>query len=79
MEKSIIGTGIFNLDIIVVREYPDWPSLRPFVDREVQQEVGGTCGNVMCMIRRVPEIRSPRPSSMPWPMEKRWRNRQGRQ
>lgn len=50
MEKSIIGTGIFNLDIIIVREYPDWPSLRPFVDREVQQEVGGTCGNVMCML-----------------------------
>ena len=25
MDKSIIGTGIFNLDIIVVREYPAWP------------------------------------------------------
>ena len=50
MEKSIIGTGIINLDTIVVREYPEWPSLRPFVDKEVLQEVGGTCGNVMCML-----------------------------
>ena len=50
MDKTIIGTGIFNLDIIVVREYPGWPSLRPFVDKEVLQEVGGTCGNVMCML-----------------------------
>lgn len=50
MDKSIIGTGIFNLDIIVVREYPAWPAMRPFVDKEVLQEVGGTCGNVMCML-----------------------------
>lgn len=50
MEKTIIGTGIFNLDIIVVREYPQWPAMRPFVDKEVMQEVGGTCGNVMCML-----------------------------
>lgn len=50
MDKSIIGTGIFNLDIIVVREYPAWPAMRPFVEKEVLQEVGGTCGNVMCML-----------------------------
>ena len=50
MEKTIIGTGIFNLDTIVVREYPAWPALRPFVEKEVLQEVGGTCGNVMCML-----------------------------
>ena len=50
MNKTIIGTGIFNLDIIVVREYPAWPSLRPFIEKEVLQEVGGTCGNVMCML-----------------------------
>ena len=50
MEKTIIGTGIFNLDIIVVREYPKLPAMRPFVDKEVLQEVGGTCGNVMCML-----------------------------
>ncbi len=50
MKKSILGTGIFNLDTIVVREYPAWPAMRPFVDKEVLQEVGGTCGNVMCML-----------------------------
>ena len=50
MDKSIIGTGIFNLDIIVVREYPAWPVMRPFVEKEVLQEVSGTCGNVMCML-----------------------------
>jgi sugar/nucleoside kinase (ribokinase family) len=50
MDKTIIGTGIFNLDIIVVREYPQWPDMRPFVEKEVLREVGGTCGNVMCML-----------------------------
>lgn len=50
MDKTIIGTGIFNLDIIVVREYPQWPEMRPFVEKEVLREVGGTCGNVMCML-----------------------------
>ena len=50
MQKTIIGTGIFNLDTIVVREYPAWPAMRPFVEKEVLQEVGGTCGNVMCML-----------------------------
>lgn len=43
MDKSIIGTGIFNLDIIVRRDYPQWPLLRPFTDRVVLEEVGGTC------------------------------------
>lgn len=50
MRKTIIGTGIFNLDTIVVRDYPAWPALRPFVDKEVLEEVGGTCGNVMSML-----------------------------
>ena len=50
MDKTIIGTGQFNLDIIVVREYPQWPALRPFVDKEVLREVGATCGNVMCLL-----------------------------
>ena len=50
MKKSVIGTGIFNLDTIVVREYPEWPALRPFNDKVVLEEVGGTCGNVMCML-----------------------------
>ena len=53
MNKTIIGTGIFNLDTIVVREYPQWPALRPFTDKVVLEEVGGTCGNVMCMLARL--------------------------
>ena len=50
MEKSIIGTGIFNLDIIVKREYPQWPLQRPFTEKVVLEEVGGTCGNVMSIL-----------------------------
>lgn len=53
MEKTVIGTGIFNLDIIVGRDYPEWPQLRPFTDNVVLEEVGGTCGNVMCMLGTV--------------------------
>ena len=50
MEKTVIGSGIFNLDIIVKRDYPEWPQLRPFTDNVVLEEVGGTCGNVLCML-----------------------------
>jgi sugar/nucleoside kinase (ribokinase family) len=50
MRKTIIGSGIYNLDEIVVRDYPAWPLLRPFADRTVLEEVGGTCGNVMCIL-----------------------------
>ena len=50
MNNTIIGTGIFNLDRIVVREYPAWPALRPFEDKLVLEEVGGTCGNVMSIL-----------------------------
>lgn len=53
MRKTIIGSGIYNLDVIVVREYPSWPERRPFVDRTVLQEVGGTCGNVMAILARL--------------------------
>ncbi|MEE3390275.1 MAG: hypothetical protein VZR28_03690 [Candidatus Cryptobacteroides sp.] len=50
MEKSVIGSGIFNLDIIVKREYPRRPEMRPFEDKVVLEEVGGTCGNVMSIL-----------------------------
>ena len=50
MKKTIIGSGIYNLDTIVVRDYPEWPRLRPFTDNVVLEEVGGTCGNVMCIL-----------------------------
>ena len=50
MEKTVLGSGVYNLDSIVVRDYPAWPQLRPFTDRTVLEEVGGTCGNVMCIL-----------------------------
>ena len=50
MKKTIIGSGIFNLDTILVRDYPEWPRLRPFTDNVVREEVGGTCGNVMSIL-----------------------------
>ena len=50
MKKTVIGSGIYCLDKIVVRDYPAWPQARPFTDRTVLEEVGGTCGNVMCIL-----------------------------
>ena len=50
MKRTIIGSGIYNLDSIVVRDYPAWPAMRPFTDRTVCEEVGGTCGNVMSIL-----------------------------
>jgi len=51
-KRTVIGSGIYNLDVIVERSYPDWPQMRPFVERTVIEEAGGTCGNVMCMLSR---------------------------
>ena len=49
--KKILGTGIFNWDSIFVREYPQGPQHnRVFDEKLVVEEVGGTCGNVMCML-----------------------------
>ena len=48
---KIIGSGIYNLDIILRRSYPEGFEIgrrNPFVDTIHSQEVGGTCGNVMC-------------------------------
>ena len=50
MKKTVIESGIYMLDTILERQYPVWPALRPFEDRTVVVEVGGTCGNVMCML-----------------------------
>ena len=50
MKKTVIGSGIYNLDTIVVRDYPEWPRLRPFTDNVALEEVGGTCGNVMSIL-----------------------------
>lgn len=45
-----MGAGVFNLDTIVVREYPEGPERRRFIEKTVLEEVGGTCGNVMTML-----------------------------
>jgi len=50
---KIIGSGVYNLDIILRRSYPEGFVLgrrNPFVDTVHSEEVGGTCGNVMCML-----------------------------
>lgn len=54
IKKRIIGTGNFALDIIYQREYPEGFDVNkkrnPFVDKKIIEEVGNTCGNVMCML-----------------------------
>ena len=53
-DKRILGTGNFALDSIYQREYPEGfdtsRKRNPFVDKLVSEEVGNTCGNVMCML-----------------------------
>ena len=52
----IIGSGQYNWDVIKLREYPEGftPGKRnPFTERVLKEEVGGTCGNVMCMLSRL--------------------------
>lgn len=49
----IIGSGQYNYDIIKIREYPDGFSIgkrNPYTETTLVEEVGGTCGNVMCML-----------------------------
>ena len=53
---SIIGSGQYNWDIIKLREYPDGFTIgkrNKFVENVLLEEVGGTCGNVMCMLSRL--------------------------
>ena len=50
---KIIGSGIYNYDTIVQRSYPQGfvvGKKNPFVENVISAEVGGTCGNVMCML-----------------------------
>ena len=49
---SIIGSGQYNWDIIKLREYPEGFTIgkrNKFVENVLFEEVGGTCGNVMCI------------------------------
>ena len=51
--NTIIGSGQYNYDIIKVREYPDGfitGKRNPYNETIIAEEVGGTCGNVMCML-----------------------------
>lgn len=50
---TIIGSGQYNWDIIKLLKYPDGFNIgkrNPFVEETLIEEVGGTCGNVMCML-----------------------------
>ena len=50
---KIIGSGVYNYDTIVERSYPQGfvvGKKNPFVENLISAEVGGTCGNVMCML-----------------------------
>lgn len=50
---TCMGSGQYNFDRIMIREYPEGFELgrrNPFVDNVHTEEVGGTCGNVMCML-----------------------------
>jgi sugar/nucleoside kinase (ribokinase family) len=52
-QMIIIGSGQYNWDVIKLREYPDGftPGKRNvFVEKILTEEVGGTCGNIMCML-----------------------------
>lgn len=53
MKLKVLGAGIYNFDTIVKREYPDGfiPGKRNrFVEHVVHEELGGTTGNVMCLL-----------------------------
>lgn len=45
-----VGSGIYNLDTVVIRDYPEGPAGKRFTERVVAEEIGGTCGNVMCLL-----------------------------
>lgn len=48
---TCLGSGVFNLDTVVVREYPEgYQKQRTFNEKVMAEEVGGTCGNVMSML-----------------------------
>ena len=53
---SIVGSGQYNWDIIRLREYPDGFNIgkrNKFVENIILEEVGGTCGNVMCILSKL--------------------------
>lgn len=52
-EMKVLGAGVYNFDTIIKREYPDGfvPGKRNrFEEMVLQEELGGTTGNVMCLL-----------------------------
>lgn len=52
----VIGSGQYNYDIIKLREYPEGFAAgkrNKYTERTLFEEVGGTCGNVMCMLSQL--------------------------
>lgn len=52
----IIGSGQYNWDIVRLRDYPEGfvPGKRnPLTETTLTEEVGGTCGNIMCLLARM--------------------------
>lgn len=55
-QYSIIGSGQYNWDIIKLRTYPNGFTIgkrNKFEDETLFEEVGGTCGNVMCILSKL--------------------------
>ena len=64
----IIGSGQYNYDIIKVRDYPDGFTTgkrNPYTETILTEEVGGTCGNVMCMLAHLGWDARPSPLRVP--------------
>lgn len=59
---TIIGSGQYNWDIIKLRTYPDGFTIgkrNRFEEETLFEEVGGTCGNVMCILSKLGWIAYP--------------------
>ncbi len=55
-QYSIIGSGQYNWDIIKLRKYPDGFTIgkrNRFEEETLFEEVGGTCGNAMCILSKL--------------------------
>ncbi len=59
---KIIGSGQYNWDIIKLRDYPDGfvvGKRNSYVETTLTEEVGGTCGNIMCILSKLGWIAQP--------------------
>ncbi len=61
-KHTIIGSGQYNWDIIKLRTYPEGFAIgkrNKFDEETLSEEVGGTCGNVMCILSKLGWIAQP--------------------